>query len=105
MIAFSSGKLINHWMEMLHLIRQSRISLHLLLPLEDILDEASGLALESPDTEDVGERVILSVEDAVDGSVTELETDSEHKVRQSCRDITLQKTVSLTVRVLYTLIT
>ncbi|KAB5543491.1 hypothetical protein PHYPO_G00079790 [Pangasianodon hypophthalmus] len=46
---------------------------------EDILDEASGLALESPDTEDMEESVILPVEDAVDGSVAELETDSEHK--------------------------
>lgn len=57
--------------------------LHLLLPLEDILDEASGLVLESPDTEDVDEHVILSVEDAVDGSVAELETDSEQKVRHN----------------------
>ncbi|XP_047660647.1 rho guanine nucleotide exchange factor TIAM1 isoform X2 [Tachysurus fulvidraco] len=46
---------------------------------EDILDEASGLVLESPDTAEVEERVILPVDDAVDGSVAELDTDSEHK--------------------------
>ncbi|XP_060751322.1 rho guanine nucleotide exchange factor TIAM1 isoform X2 [Tachysurus vachellii] len=46
---------------------------------EDILDEASGLVLESPDTAEVEERVTLPVDDAVDGSVAELDTDSEHK--------------------------
>lgn len=69
--------------------------LYLLLPLEDILDEASGLVLESPDTEDVEEHVILSVEVEVDGSVAKLETDSEHKVRQRCRDIMLINAVGL----------
>lgn len=67
------------------------------------MDEASGLVLESPDTEDVEERVILSVEDGVDGSVAELGTDLDHKVRQTCHGIILLNSVSL--RVLYALIT
>lgn len=71
----------------------------LLLPLEDILDEASGLVLESRDPEDVEEHVNLLVEDAVDGSVAELKTDSEYKVRQRCRTILLLNAV----RVLYAL--
>lgn len=79
----------------------STFLLHLLLPLEDILDETSGNVLESPDTEDMEEYAISPVEDVVDGSVAELETDSEHKVRQSCYDIMLLNAVSL--RVLYAL--
>ncbi|KAF5898209.1 T-lymphoma invasion and metastasis-inducing protein 1-like isoform X1, partial [Clarias magur] len=46
---------------------------------EDILDEASGIVLEGPDTENVEESVLLPVEDPVHVSVAELETDSEHK--------------------------
>ncbi|XP_046716928.1 rho guanine nucleotide exchange factor TIAM1 isoform X1 [Silurus meridionalis] len=49
------------------------------LPLEDILDEASIIVLESPDTEEVEEGVLLPVEDAVDGTEADLETVSEHK--------------------------
>lgn len=78
----------------------SLLASDLLLPLEDILDEASVLVLESPDTEGVEERVILSVEDAVDGSMAD--TDFEHKVGQRRHDIMLNPA---NLRVLHALIT